>query len=107
MPAQLRAPAPVEDGVESIVAGSNITVDDTDPANPVISATGGGGGGTFLFEQDVPATLWTIVHGLGFFPNVTTVDTLDREIVGAVEYVDADTVTVEFSNAVTGKAYLS
>lgn len=31
--------------VESLVAGTNVTIDDTDPANPVISATGGGGGG--------------------------------------------------------------
>jgi len=28
--------------VETIVAGDNITVDDTDPANPIVSATGGG-----------------------------------------------------------------
>lgn len=31
--------------VQSVVAGSNVTVDNTDPANPVISASGGGGGG--------------------------------------------------------------
>lgn len=31
--------------VETIVAGTNITVDDTDPANPVVSASGGGGSG--------------------------------------------------------------
>lgn len=30
--------------VKSIVPGSNITVDNTDPLNPIISATGGGGG---------------------------------------------------------------
>lgn len=30
--------------VESIVPGTGISVDDTDPANPVVSATGGGGG---------------------------------------------------------------
>lgn len=30
-------------GVASIVAGTNITVDDTDPANPIVSASGGGG----------------------------------------------------------------
>jgi hypothetical protein len=30
--------------VETIVAGTGITVDDTDPANPIVSATGGGGG---------------------------------------------------------------
>lgn len=29
--------------VESIVAGTNITVDSTDPANPVVTGTGGGG----------------------------------------------------------------
>lgn len=28
--------------VETIVPGTNITVDDTDPANPIVSATGGG-----------------------------------------------------------------
>lgn len=30
--------------VETIVPGTGITVDDSDPANPIISATGGGGG---------------------------------------------------------------
>jgi hypothetical protein len=34
--------------VESVVAGTNVTVDDTDPANPVVSAAGGGGGYTSL-----------------------------------------------------------
>lgn len=33
------------DGViQSIVAGTNVTVDASDPANPIVSATGGGGG---------------------------------------------------------------
>ena len=30
-------------GIQSIVAGTNITIDNTDPANPVVSSTGGGG----------------------------------------------------------------
>ena len=29
--------------IQSLVAGTNITIDDTDPANPIINATGGGG----------------------------------------------------------------
>jgi len=29
--------------VESVVAGTNVTVDSTDPRNPIVSATGGGG----------------------------------------------------------------
>lgn len=30
-------------GVQSVVAGTNVTVDNTDPQNPIVSATGGGG----------------------------------------------------------------
>jgi hypothetical protein len=30
-------------GVQSVVAGTNVTVDNTDPANPIVSASGGGG----------------------------------------------------------------
>lgn len=37
--------APGPGGIESIVAGSGITVDDSDPVNPIVSATGGGSGG--------------------------------------------------------------
>lgn len=33
-----------ETGVQSVVAGTNVSVDSTDPANPIISAAGGGGG---------------------------------------------------------------
>lgn len=35
----------VSPGVQSVVAGTNVTVDNTDPKNPIVSATGGGGGG--------------------------------------------------------------
>jgi len=35
--------AKADTAIQSIVAGTNITVDDTDPLNPVVSATGGGG----------------------------------------------------------------
>lgn len=34
----------IDTGVQSVVAGTNVTVDNTDPANPIVSAAGGGGG---------------------------------------------------------------
>jgi hypothetical protein len=43
--------------VQSIVAGTNVTVDDSDPANPVVSASGGGGGGSalrYVYNPDAP-----------------------------------------------------
>lgn len=48
-------------GVESVVAGTNVTVDNTDPANPVVSSSGGGGGGfTPAVIFDDPCTGGTI-----------------------------------------------
>lgn len=48
-------------GIESVQAGANVTIDDTDPRNPIISATGGGsggGGGVAQFSPAVaPATI--------------------------------------------------
>ena len=34
-----------DSGVQSVVAGTNVTVDNTDPANPIVSATGGDAAG--------------------------------------------------------------
>ena len=34
-------------GIQSVVAGTNVTVDNTDPLNPVVSSTGGGSSYTF------------------------------------------------------------
>lgn len=39
-------------GVQSVVAGTNITVDNTDPANPVVSSTASGGATIIETEVD-------------------------------------------------------
>jgi hypothetical protein len=43
----------VSAGVQSVVAGTNVTVDNTDPHNPVVSSTGGGGSGTGTVDSVV------------------------------------------------------
>lgn len=50
--------------VETIVAGTNVTVDDTDPANPIVSATGGGlpsqtGNAGKILRTDATTAAWT------------------------------------------------
>lgn len=40
-------------GVQTVVAGDNVTVDDTDPQNPIVSSTGGGGGSALGFYTPV------------------------------------------------------
>ena len=42
----------IDTGVASVVAGTNVTVDNTDPANPIISAAGGGGGAALVSMQN-------------------------------------------------------
>lgn len=37
-------------GIQTIVAGTNVTVDNTDPTNPIVSATGDGGGSQTLAQ---------------------------------------------------------
>ena len=47
-------------GVNSVVAGTNVTVDATDPANPIVSATGGGGSGTVTSVAQTVPTGFTV-----------------------------------------------
>jgi hypothetical protein len=68
------------------------------------------GPGTLAYQhvQATAATTWTITHNLSFRPNVTAVDSTGRAIVpGAVDYPSATAVTLTFSAAVGGAAYLS
>lgn len=49
-------------GVQSVVAGTNVTVDNTDPANPIVSATGSGAAwgtitGTLSSQTDLQTAL--------------------------------------------------
>jgi len=43
--------------VESVVAGTNVTVNNTDPKNPVISASGGGGSSETILNYENPSAI--------------------------------------------------
>jgi hypothetical protein len=109
-----RAERPIWMGAESKAYGG--TAGPAGPQGPA-GATGpagppGPGGGSFRFVQVTPAATWTIVHNLGYYPNVTTVDSSHREVVGEITYTDINTVTVTFSaggvpSAFGGECYCS
>lgn len=50
---------------------------------------------------------WTIPHNLGFKPNVTVVDSGGTIYEGEITYTNSNSLTVSFSVAFSGKAYLS
>lgn len=64
-------------------------------------------GGVYTHTQSSPSTTWTIIHNLGYHPSVTVVDSADSAVVGDVTYVSENQLTVTFSVAFGGKAYLS
>jgi hypothetical protein len=61
---------------------------------------------TFQWTQAAPLTVWTIMHGLNSFPNVTVLSPLNEVITGDVQYQDDDNLTITFAAPATGVAYL-
>lgn len=60
-----------------------------------------------IHYQTSPSTVWNINHTLAFVPNITIVDLSNNVIEADINYVDDDTITATFSQAVVGVAYLS
>jgi hypothetical protein len=79
------------------------------PATPTVAGPPGPAQTVaYRHVQATAATVWNITHGLSFRPNVAAVDSTGREIwPGAVDYPSATTVTLTFSAAVGGEAYVS
>lgn len=58
--------------------------------------------------QSAAATVWTVNHNLGkLICNVTAKDSSGSEIYGQVDFVDVNTLTITFSAATGGEAYVS
>ena len=56
--------------------------------------------------QTTASNVWNIVHTLEFTPNIVVVDLDGNVIEGDYEY-NGNTIVANFSNAITGAAYLS
>lgn len=61
----------------------------------------------YVHTQAVASTTWTINHNLKMYPSVTVVDSAESHVMGQVIYSSLNSVTVEFTSAFSGKAYLS
>lgn len=63
--------------------------------------------GTLMYVQGIVADTWVIAHGLGYYPNVTVEDSSGTTVEGEITYDSPDQVTLTFSAAFSGVAYLS
>lgn len=67
----------------------------------------GSGGGSYIHTQSVADTIWLISHKMGFYPNVTVIDSSQRKVLTDIEYIDANNLKVLVTAAFAGVAYLS
>lgn len=61
----------------------------------------------YVHNQGVPSDEWLIAHNLNKFPSVTVIDSDGNNIVGMVEYINANNIRLEFSAGFKGEAYLN
>ena len=61
----------------------------------------------YVHTQASAATTWSITHNLKFYPNVSIVDSALSHVIGEVTYIDENSLTVSFTSAFSGKAFLS
>jgi hypothetical protein len=61
----------------------------------------------FAFSQNVAAATWVVVHNLGKFPSVSVVDSSGHLVFGDVQYNSNNSLTIFFSAAFAGNAYLN
>jgi hypothetical protein len=60
-----------------------------------------------VHTQGSAATTWTVTHTLGGRPSVTVVDSTGTVVIGEVQYNSDTQVTITFSAAFSGSAYLT
>jgi hypothetical protein len=63
--------------------------------------------GNYAHTQSVSSATWTITHNLGYRPAVSVVDSGGNYVVGDVNYVSVNALTISFSAPFGGSAYLS
>lgn len=61
----------------------------------------------YVHTQVTPSITWVINHNMFKQPICTIIDSANDQIVGEIEYTTINTVTITFSGAVSGKAYLT
>jgi len=94
-------PPPAASGIQSVVAGTDITVDNTDPLNPIVNADSK----TYIETIAIAASVWNINHALNTLtPGVEIWNDLNIKIeASSVEVIDANNIQITFGSAITGR----
>jgi len=92
----------------------------TDYQQPITLTTNGSGGNAtfvgnvlniprenYVHDQQTASVSWVITHNMNKYPAVNIVDTANDEVIGDVKYNSLNQITITFTAAFSGKAYLN
>jgi len=60
-----------------------------------------------IHTQTVSSSIWSITHNLNKYPSVSVVDSSNEEVIGEVQHINPNSLTVKFSAPFSGKAFLN
>ena len=61
----------------------------------------------FLFTQTSPTSVWTVAHNQNKYPSVSIFDSANNPIMGQVENIDLNNLTITFNAAISGSALIN
>lgn len=61
----------------------------------------------YTHDQMTASDVWIVPHNLGKHPSATVIDSSGSVCEGHVEYLNSSQLTITFSSAFAGKAYLN
>jgi hypothetical protein len=87
----------------------SISVEEINALEPQIALVRDNSTDLFAYhhKQNASTDVWEIGHGLGFYPNVTVMDSGGSTVEGELEHLSKNTLRVTFSAPISGDAYLS
>ena len=93
-----------------IVPKNNLSISDQNPLNIILQSTyysNNTVARNFIFTQTEAAATWTIEHNLNQYPYIVAKDQLNNTLIGDLNYVDENTITITFGTPQKGNAYLA
>jgi hypothetical protein len=62
---------------------------------------------TLSIEIAIPSASWEITHNMNKYPSVTVCDSAGTVVVGAISYVDSNSLVITFNSPFSGTAILN
>ena len=76
-------------------------------ADGTVGALSGIGDKNYIHNQGAASNVWNVTHNLGKFPSVTVVDSGNSVVIGDVNMIDLNNITITFTSSFSGKAYIN